>query len=104
MAVLVGPRRGRRESRFLVRETGEVAPRQLRIFQQFLALLAAGIGCFIGGKCPAAAHIPQQSQGAVRWNDLAGSSLYQPANYAVTGLMLALWLAWTLVFARLNKT
>ena len=40
--------------------------------------------------------------GLTRWNDLAGSSLYQPANYAVTGVMLALWLAWTLVFARLR--
>lgn len=42
--------------------------------------------------------------GLTRWNDLAGSSLYQPANYAVTGMMLALWLAWTLVFARLKTT
>ena len=42
--------------------------------------------------------------GLTRWNDLAGSSLYQPANYAVTGMMLALGLAWTLVFARLKTT
>jgi hypothetical protein len=42
--------------------------------------------------------------GLTRWNDLAGSSLYQPANYAVTGLMLALWLAWALLFARLKTT
>lgn len=40
--------------------------------------------------------------GLTRWNDLAGSSLYQPANYAVTGLMSALWLAWALMFARLK--
>ena len=40
--------------------------------------------------------------GLTRWNDLAGSSLYQPANYAVAGMMLAIWLAWTLVFARLK--
>jgi len=40
--------------------------------------------------------------GLTRWNDLAGSSLYQPANYAITGMMLAIWLAWTLVFARLK--
>jgi hypothetical protein len=38
--------------------------------------------------------------GLTRWNDLAGSSLYQPANYVVTGVLLALWLAWTLLFAR----
>lgn len=42
--------------------------------------------------------------GLTRWNDLAGSSLYQPANYAVTGMMLALWLAWALLFARLKTT
>ncbi|MEO8499418.1 MAG: hypothetical protein ABI565_00785 [Vicinamibacteria bacterium] len=42
--------------------------------------------------------------GLTRWNDLAGSSLYQPANYAITGIMLALGLAWTLVFARLKTT
>lgn len=42
--------------------------------------------------------------GLTRWNDLAGSSLYQPANYAVTGMMLLLWLAWTLLFARLKTT
>lgn len=42
--------------------------------------------------------------GLTRWNDLAGSSLYQPANYAVTGMMLAVWLAWALLFARLKKT
>ncbi len=40
--------------------------------------------------------------GLTRWNDLAGSSLYQPANYAVAGLMSALWLAWALMFARLK--
>jgi len=40
--------------------------------------------------------------GLTRWNDLAGSSLYQPANYTVAGMMFALWLAWTLVFARLK--
>jgi hypothetical protein len=34
--------------------------------------------------------------GLTRWNDLAGSSLYQPANFAVTGLMVALWLIWAL--------
>jgi len=42
--------------------------------------------------------------GLTRWNDLAGSSLYQPANYAVAGLMSALWLAWALMFARLKST
>jgi len=42
--------------------------------------------------------------GLTRWNDLAGSSLYQPVNYAVAGMMLALWLAWTLLFARLGTT
>ena len=40
--------------------------------------------------------------GLTRWNDLAGSSLYQPVNYAVAGLMSALWLAWALMFARLK--
>ena len=40
--------------------------------------------------------------GVTRWNDLAGSSLYQPANYIVTGLMFAMWLVWALVFARLK--
>ncbi len=40
--------------------------------------------------------------GLTRWNDLAGSSLYQPANFMVTGLMLALWLVWARVFARLR--
>jgi hypothetical protein len=40
--------------------------------------------------------------GLTRWNDLAGSSLYQPANFLVTGLMFALWLVWALVFARLK--
>ncbi len=40
--------------------------------------------------------------GLTRWNDLAGSSLYQPANFLVTGLMLALWLVWARVFARLR--
>ncbi len=41
--------------------------------------------------------------GLTRWNDLAGSSLYQPANFAVTGLMVALWLIWALGFARLPR-
>ena len=39
--------------------------------------------------------------GLTRWNDLAGSSLYQPANPAVALLMFALWLVWSRVFARL---
>jgi hypothetical protein len=42
--------------------------------------------------------------GLTRWNDLAGSSLYQPANFTVAGLMAALWLAWTLIFARLKPS
>ncbi|MBK5254581.1 MAG: hypothetical protein JJE39_00965 [Vicinamibacteria bacterium] len=42
--------------------------------------------------------------GLTRWNDLSGSSLYQPANFIVTGLMLALGLVWALVFARLKAT
>jgi hypothetical protein len=41
--------------------------------------------------------------GLTRWNDLAGSSLYQPANFAVTGLMAALWLIWALGLARLPR-
>jgi hypothetical protein len=40
--------------------------------------------------------------GLTRWNDLAGSSLYQPANFVVTGLMCATWLVWASVFARLK--
>ena len=42
--------------------------------------------------------------GLTRWNDLAGSSLYQPANVGVTGTMFALWLAWASGFARLKRT
>ncbi len=42
--------------------------------------------------------------GLTRWNDLAGSSLYQPANFGITGMMLALWLAWASGFARLKRT
>ena len=41
--------------------------------------------------------------GLTRWNDLAGSSLYQPANFVVTGLMFAMWLVWAAVFARLKS-
>ena len=35
--------------------------------------------------------------GLTRWNDYSGSSLYQPANYLVTAVMLALWLVWSRV-------
>lgn len=42
--------------------------------------------------------------GVTRFHDLAGSSLYQPANLMVTGMMFALWLVWALVFARLKTT
>ncbi len=40
--------------------------------------------------------------GLTRWHDLSGSSLYQPANFIVSGVMFALWLVWALVFARLK--
>jgi len=74
---------------------------------------AAGIGALLA-RIPARLGSPFQRLAAVcvgaqlvhfgltRWNDLAGSSLYQPANYAVAGMMLALWLAWALMFARLK--
>ena len=39
--------------------------------------------------------------GLTLWNDLAGSSLYQPANPAVALLIFALWLIWSRQFARL---
>lgn len=42
--------------------------------------------------------------GLTRWNDLAGSSLYQPANFTVTGIMVTLGLVWALVFARLKPS
>lgn len=42
--------------------------------------------------------------GLTRWNDLAGSSLYQPANFIVTGIMAALGLVWAAMFARLKTT
>lgn len=42
--------------------------------------------------------------GLTRWHDLAGSSLYQPANVVVTGIMLALGLFWAAMFARLKST
>ncbi|MEO5761611.1 MAG: hypothetical protein ABIR28_04790 [Vicinamibacteria bacterium] len=38
--------------------------------------------------------------GLTRWNDYSGSSLYQPANFSVTGIMVALWLVWSRVFAK----
>ncbi len=41
--------------------------------------------------------------GLTRWNDLSGSSLYQPANPIVTGVMFALWLVWALRFARIPR-
>jgi hypothetical protein len=37
--------------------------------------------------------------GLTRWHDLAGSSLYQPANLAVTALMFVAWFVWSLAFA-----
>ena len=40
--------------------------------------------------------------GLTRWHDLSGSSLYQPANFIVAGIMSALLLVWALVFARLK--
>ncbi len=40
--------------------------------------------------------------GLTRWHDLAGSSLYQPANFIVAGIMSALLVVWGLSFARLK--
>ena len=40
--------------------------------------------------------------GLTRWHDLAGSSLYQPANFVVTLMMAALGLVWAAMFARLK--
>jgi hypothetical protein len=37
--------------------------------------------------------------GLTRWHDLAGSSLYQPANLPVTALMFVAWFVWSLAFA-----
>ena len=41
--------------------------------------------------------------GLTRWYDLSGSSLYQPANFIVAGIMSALLLVWGLSFARLKS-
>ena len=38
--------------------------------------------------------------GLTRWHDYSGSSLYQPANYAITGVMAALWVLWSRLFAK----
>lgn len=38
--------------------------------------------------------------GLTRWNDLSGSSLYQPANPAVAGLMCGVWLFWAFALWR----
>jgi hypothetical protein len=40
--------------------------------------------------------------GLTRWHDLSGSSLYQPANFTVAGIMCGLLLVWGLAFARLK--
>jgi hypothetical protein len=70
--------------------------------------LLAKIPARLGNPFPRLAAVCVGAQlvhfGLTRWSDLAGSSLYQPANYAVTGMMLALWLAWALLFARLKTT
>ncbi len=41
--------------------------------------------------------------GLTRWHDLSGSSLYQPANFIVAGIMSALLLVWAVLFARLKS-